>query len=228
MRIIFVSPALRIPGLLQSPFLPHIGGSQHVRDGLSEAFEQGAAVTAKITWLPNARASSANGGADGPEPLTPESKTTAGSRRGPPQDSKTRYISCTPLLGSDDQVGVWMVVMVENELVTGSLASRERALARYNGDVAVPPTPSEYEREDGYTNGIGEEDMKRSNTGTVRSDRRGKVGSEGGRLYADFMRGHVAGEDREFDERDGLVDGPNGEDRVQEIFTPAEERPNML
>ena len=36
--------------------------------------------------------------------------------------------------------------MVENEQVTGSLASREMLLRRYAGE--VPPTPSEYERED--------------------------------------------------------------------------------
>lgn len=59
---------------------------------------------------------------------------------------RTRYISCTPLLGSDDQVGVWIVIMVENEQVTGTLTSREMLLRRYAGE--VPPTPSEYERED--------------------------------------------------------------------------------
>lgn len=59
---------------------------------------------------------------------------------------RTRYISCTPLLGSDDQVGVWIVIMVENEQVTGTLTSRELLLRRYAGE--VPPTPSEYERED--------------------------------------------------------------------------------
>lgn len=34
---------------------------------------------------------------------------------------KARWIHCTPLLGSDDRVGVWMVVMVEAEEVTGRL-----------------------------------------------------------------------------------------------------------
>lgn len=72
--------------------------------------------------------------------------STPSSRKGGSLDpgARTRYISCTPLLGSDDQVGVWMVVMVENELVTGSLASRQAALNRYN---EIPPTPSEYQRE---------------------------------------------------------------------------------
>lgn len=36
--------------------------------------------------------------------------------------------------------------MVENEQITGTLTSREILLRRYAGE--VPPTPSEYERED--------------------------------------------------------------------------------
>ena len=60
LRIIFVSPGLRIPGLLQSRFLSRIGGPSHVRDGLSDAFEAGAAVTAKILWLPQGRSASDN------------------------------------------------------------------------------------------------------------------------------------------------------------------------
>ena len=87
-------------------------------------------------------------------------------------DPKTRYVSCTPLLGSDDQVGVWMVVMVENELVTGSLPSRERAIARYynhnttaaatqhgeDGINSVPATPTGYRREQQPEEAIGDGD----------------------------------------------------------------------
>lgn len=137
LRVVFVSPALRIPGLLQSPFLDHIGGPEHVRQGIADAFEQGAAVTAKITWLPR-------GNPEDQDSVTPQANgdSRPSTRKGPtsatpsasgaaPMESRIRYISCTPLLGSDDQVGVWMVVMVENELVTGGLASRERAMARY-------------------------------------------------------------------------------------------------
>ena len=51
MRIIFVSPALRIPGLLQTPFLSRIGGAPHVRSGLEESLKNGESVTAKVTWL---------------------------------------------------------------------------------------------------------------------------------------------------------------------------------
>ena len=230
LRIVFVSPALRIPGLLQSPFLPHIGGPQHVRDGLYEAFEQGAAVTAKVTWLPNGHSSTANGTSDGRKPHTPESRAAAGNRRPPPLEAKTRYISCTPLLGSDDRVGVWMVVMVENETVTGGLASRERNLARYNGDVPVPPTPSEYEREDGYANSADEGGIGRRNGGIVKSEKRGKVGSEGGRLYAEYMResGNATQNSNKPGSEHGQLDGLADEERVQEVFTPVEERRNIF
>lgn len=118
------------------------------------------------------------------------------------EGARTRYISCTPLLGSDDQVGVWMVVMVENELVTGSLASRNAALARYNGEIQpqMPRVPSEYQdqresasldSESGNGNGgAPEQRFERSMSGHVRGggDRGKKAGSEGGRLYAEFMR----------------------------------------
>ncbi|KAL8819895.1 MAG: hypothetical protein Q9191_007631, partial [Dirinaria sp. TL-2023a] len=107
-----------------------------------EAFESGESVTAKITWLPQGR--SEDGASDYSRP---------GSRggRGAADGGRTRYISCTPLLGSDDQVGVWMVIMVENEQVTGTLPSRDRAIThRFGVDRPheIPSTPSEYEKED--------------------------------------------------------------------------------
>ncbi|KAL8733722.1 MAG: hypothetical protein Q9166_001915 [cf. Caloplaca sp. 2 TL-2023] len=153
LRIIFVSPALRIPGLLQTPFLSRIGGPPHVRSGLAIAFENGEGITAKVTWLPQGRSDTEDSLAGQPASRYGESQTgtnaSDGSGRG-----RTRYISCTPLLGSDDKVGVWMVVMVENETVTGSLPSRANALARYGRSYSnphhnqeIPPTPSEYERE---------------------------------------------------------------------------------
>jgi len=227
LRIIFVSPSLRIPGLLQSPLLSRIGGPAHVRDGLSDAFESGAAVTAKVTWLPNGRASEENVDASRP-----------GSRRGgaTPQGvngQRTRYISCTPLLGSDDQVGVWMVVMVENELVTGSLASRTAALSRFQNEQAIPPTPSEYQREstsleDGDIGGAAQHArFERSNSGYVRDSRRGKVGSEGGALYAEFMRNggigkaNVDGGGHDYLSGGSGVNGiGNGESRIEEVRSP--------
>ncbi|KAL9071653.1 MAG: hypothetical protein Q9161_004078 [Pseudevernia consocians] len=238
LRIIFVSPALRIPGLLQSPFLSRIGGPSHVREGLLDAFESGAAVTAKVTWLPHGQETNE---------MTNGDSRPSSRRGGPPPDqgSRARYISCTPLLGSDDQVGVWMVVMVENELVTGSLASRQAALNRYNNN-EIPPTPSEYQREihigsdtdDGSGVRATFESQRgvfeRSASGQIREERKGKVGSEGGRLYADFMK-HGGGGKLSMDgmpeeirngngngigQMDGADRYVNGEGRIEEVRSP--------
>ncbi|PSK37519.1 Phototropin-2 [Elsinoe australis] len=96
LRITFTSPALRIPGLLQTKFMERIGGPAHVREGILDAMSHGTSVTAKINWI--------SSGTDG--------------RVG---ETRQRWIHCTPLLGSDDKVGVWMIVMVEHEEVTGRL-----------------------------------------------------------------------------------------------------------
>lgn len=186
-----------------------------MRDGLADAFESGDAVTAKVTWLPHGCPEDGEitgGGAKttGDYGIGDASHPTR-KRGGPPNgEARTRYISCTPLLGSDDQVGVWMVVMVENELVTGSLASRQEALGRYNGE--IPPTPSEYERENLSDEGGGTTGaFERSMSGTIREERRGKVGSEGGRLYADFMRNVEGGRKNSTGSRGGYVgDGEGG------------------
>lgn len=198
MRIIFVSPALRIPGLLQSSFLSRIGGPGHVRDGLSEAFENGESVTAKITWLPQGRS-------DDNEYSRPGSRGGGGSDGG-----RTRYISCTPLLGSDDKVGVWMVVMVENEQVTGALPSRIRPRTEDRHGAEINGTGSEYEREDSVrqaTNPTSAAAQQRSEARTPRTPKdryvngntsnysytaptsgTGNLSGESGRLYADFLR----------------------------------------
>ncbi|KAL8941867.1 MAG: hypothetical protein Q9211_001638 [Gyalolechia sp. 1 TL-2023] len=213
LRIIFVSPSLRIPGLLQSPFLSRIGGPGHVRSGLSNAFANGEDITAKVTWLPQGRSDV-------------EASSTLASRPGSRHDlhsihegsastggSRTRYISCTPLLGSDDKVGVWMVVMVENETVTGSLPSRANAIATRHASIyttqthEIPSTPSEYEREVRESHDTPNGHRVRSPapswpTSTSPNNRNprttnGNVGRErerdSGKIYADFMRNQRSG-----------------------------------
>lgn len=49
-------------------------------------------MTAKVVWLPK--------------------NTHVGERGRGPSEVKPRFIRCTPLLGSDDRVGVWMVILV--------------------------------------------------------------------------------------------------------------------
>jgi len=81
LQILFVSPSLRIPGLLRTNLFTKLGGPKATINALQEAFRDGASVTAKILWLPK------NGAQD--------------SKQGRP-----RWIRCTPLLGSDDRVGI--------------------------------------------------------------------------------------------------------------------------
>ncbi|KAJ9643488.1 hypothetical protein H2199_004167 [Coniosporium tulheliwenetii] len=86
LRILFTSPSLRVPGILQSPFLSRIGGSSRVHDELEAALAAGRGVTAKIRWL---------------------------SGRGD-DEGRSRWIHCTPLLGHTGAVGVWMVVLLDD------------------------------------------------------------------------------------------------------------------
>lgn len=109
---------------MQSHFLSRIGGPARVRDGLSDAFAAGVPVTAKVTWLPMGR-HIRDSNVDG---ITGERGYSGNSMNGDgnvgTSNGKIRWLNCTPLFGSDDKVGVWMVVMVEDERVTGTLASR--------------------------------------------------------------------------------------------------------
>lgn len=63
-----------------------IGGSARVREELTQALVEGRGVTAKVRWV---------------------SKSD--------EEGRNRWIHCTPLLGSNAQVGVWMVVIVDDE-----------------------------------------------------------------------------------------------------------------
>lgn len=162
--------------------------------------------------------------------------------------AKTRYISCTPLLGSDDQVGVWMVVMVENETVTGSLPSRTAALNRsytnhttHTNDSPIPQMPrtpeafqtqhqqqSQYQpNHHGHTQGDSfdsdashsqqqQQRYERTTSSTIRGGggsigNGGKrPGSEGGRLYAEFMRNQSSKKGAEEWKGDYLSNGGGG------------------
>ena len=86
LRILFASPSQRVPGVLQSPFMNKIGGSNRVREELTAAFAEGRGVTAKVRWVTKAD-----------------------------DEGRNKWIHCTPLLGSNGQIGVWMVVIV-NEM----------------------------------------------------------------------------------------------------------------
>ncbi|SMQ49792.1 unnamed protein product [Zymoseptoria tritici ST99CH_1A5] len=103
LRILFTSPSLRVPGILQSPFINRIGGSARVRANLVDALAEGQGVTAKIRWLTRP---DENGEGEG----------------------RPRWIHCTPLIGHSGAVGVWMVVLVDDDsaLSDGSSARRTK------------------------------------------------------------------------------------------------------
>jgi len=91
LRVLFASPSLRVPGILQSPFMSKIGGSHHVREELTRALADGRGVTAKVRWV------------------------TKDDLEG-----RSRWIHCTPLIGSNGAIGVWMIVIVDDETSTSS------------------------------------------------------------------------------------------------------------
>lgn len=86
LRILFASPSLRVPGILQSPFMAKIGGSSRVREELTQALADGRGVTAKVRWVTKLDV-----------------------------EGRNRWIHCTPLIGSNGAIGVWMVVIVDDE-----------------------------------------------------------------------------------------------------------------
>lgn len=89
LRILFASPSLRIPGMVQSSLMDRIGGSPQLRNQIEQAMTHGQSVTAKVKWIPN--------------PKKVQSVV------------RNRWIHATPLLGRDGEVGVWMVVLVDDE-----------------------------------------------------------------------------------------------------------------
>lgn len=71
--------------MLQSPFFSRIGSSSAVKDDLLQAMMVGRSVTARIKWV---------------------------TRTNP--EGRNRWVHCTPLMASNGQVGVWMVVVVDD------------------------------------------------------------------------------------------------------------------
>ncbi|KAI9738126.1 MAG: hypothetical protein M1818_005555 [Claussenomyces sp. TS43310] len=96
LKILFASPSLRVPGILQSPFMAKIGGSTRVREELSHALADGRGVTAKVRWVSRYNL-----------------------------EGRSRWIHCTPLIGSNGAIGVWMIVIVDDEQRVSSRKARQ-------------------------------------------------------------------------------------------------------
>ncbi len=129
LRILFASPDLRMPGILQSPLMSKIGGSTRVRDELSHALEVGRKVTAKVQW---------------------KSKTAPKSR--------ARWIHCTPLLGVNDTIGVWMVILVDDEDEGDSDPEPAAPAQQTNSDLGpnhtAPAIPWDHESDKNQSTGV--------------------------------------------------------------------------
>jgi hypothetical protein len=86
LKILFSSPSLRLPGMIQSSFIERIGENHGKRDKVTRALADGRGFTANVRWV---------------------SKHDAKGR--------DRWVHCTPLIGSNGVIGVWVVVIVEDE-----------------------------------------------------------------------------------------------------------------
>ncbi|KAI0865617.1 hypothetical protein F4860DRAFT_459769 [Xylaria cubensis] len=101
LRILFASPSLRVPGILQSPFMSRIGGSKSIRDAITRAFKDGDGITTKVRWLTR--------------PTTSSGRSTSSSASSSSVLGRSRWIHTTPLLGINGAIGVWMVILVDDE-----------------------------------------------------------------------------------------------------------------
>ena len=134
LRILFASPSLRVPGILQSPFMDKIGGSNRVREELTAALAEGRGVTAKVRWVTKS---------DG--------------------EGRNRWIHCTPLLGSNGHIGVWMIVIVDDEHSLSRRWKQTPPVASPFTD--SPQTSVKHHRE--YGEDIGEFDLTDGSTGSL-------------------------------------------------------------
>ncbi|KIW91081.1 uncharacterized protein Z519_07975 [Cladophialophora bantiana CBS 173.52] len=107
LRIIFVSSVLRrrVGNIIQHPFLSHVAASTNTLKGLKESFFAGVPFSAKINLLLEA-----GDRQDG-------TVTRVGNKLQNAGQGRVCWVSATPMLGSDDRIGVWMAVIVENTKV---------------------------------------------------------------------------------------------------------------
>lgn len=120
LRILFTSPSMRVPGILQSPLLDRIGGSARIREQLVDALAAGQGVTAKVKWLntsrrKNQRPSQKKSNISHPLEAHLEVDDDVDTITEPEPAGRARWLHCTPLAGSNGKVGVWMIVIVDDE-----------------------------------------------------------------------------------------------------------------
>ncbi|KAF3158337.1 hypothetical protein TWF788_004778 [Orbilia oligospora] len=94
LRILFASPSMRTPGILQSPLMSKIGGSDHVREELECALSNSRGITIKVRWLSKL------------DEQNPKKSELLG---------RERWLHCTPLFDANGAVGVWMIIVVDDD-----------------------------------------------------------------------------------------------------------------
>ncbi|KAK6504983.1 hypothetical protein TWF481_006916 [Arthrobotrys musiformis] len=94
LRILFASPSMRTPGILQSPLMSKIGGSDHIREELENALSDSRGITIKVRWLSKL------------EEQNPNKNEFLG---------RERWLHCTPLFDANGAVGVWMIIVVDDD-----------------------------------------------------------------------------------------------------------------
>ncbi|KAJ4389164.1 hypothetical protein N0V93_006627 [Gnomoniopsis smithogilvyi] len=147
LRILFASPTLRVPGMLQSHFMSRIGGSRRIHEQLEHAFAEGHCVTATVKWISagNGLRNVASTGtipdsASGASGSTGSTGTVLGGNghESIGQEGRRRWIHCTPLLGANGHVGVWVVVIVDDD---GDMAETRRQRREISRQAAPPVAP---------------------------------------------------------------------------------------
>lgn len=120
LRILFTSPSMRVPGILQSPLLDRIGGSNRMREQLVQALSAGQGVTAKVKWLNASRRSKSRptqkkSNFNHPLEAHLDADDDLDTVAEPEPAGRSRWLHCTPLAGSNGKVGVWMIVIVDDD-----------------------------------------------------------------------------------------------------------------
>ncbi len=113
LRILFAAPSLRVPELVQSPIMDKIGGSMRVRDELIQGLAAGRGVTARIRWISRAD-----------------------------EEGRRRWIHFTPLLRKDGQIGVWVVLLIDDEEAQTNATDDANVDIQSENERAIPPVAS--------------------------------------------------------------------------------------
>jgi hypothetical protein len=115
LHILFASSALQhTMDLRQTPLLSHISTSVNTLAGLQKAFAQAIPVTGRVVWRPTLRGSVINDAASGSHTSWHSGALGHGAEGlGPSVAGQSQWLSATPLVGSDDRVGVWVIVIVK-------------------------------------------------------------------------------------------------------------------